>query len=34
MSEFFCAVDSMPEDLFLAMILLATSFLRIIKSDA
>jgi hypothetical protein len=34
MSEFFHAVDAMPDDVFMAMILLALSFLRIVKNDA
>ena len=34
MSEFFHAVDAMPDDVFLAMILLALSFTTMVKSDA
>lgn len=33
MSEFFYAVDAMPDDVFMAMILLALSFTTMIKSD-
>lgn len=33
MSEFFHAVDAMPDDVFMAVILLALSFATMVKSD-
>ena len=34
MSELLTALDAMPEDVFMAMILLALSFATMVKSDA